>query len=145
MDVVKSDKPIKISSKWHYDNQILTKFKADKYTFNVVTSDKDSSWSPEMEFSNVGSDKALLTQNKQIEFKAYALNRMNKEGLISPELKRSGKFRFGGLFSFDWTSAYDTYGPRQKNIPELKLDKNLTYDEAYDLVVDYFKKEKVLK
>lgn len=145
MDVAKSDKPIKISSSWYGDN-ILTKFKADKYTFNVIATGKDSSWFPEFKFINKGGkDKDILNYNNQLIFKSYAMSRMEKDGLLSDEIKRSGKFRKYGLFSFDWTSGYDAYGPHQVNIPGLKLDKELTFDDAYDIVVKYFKKEKVLK
>ena len=70
---------------------------------------------------------------------------MNKEGLISSELKRDSSFRSKGLFSFDNVYGYDLHGDKQVNIPGLELKANLTFDKAYDIVVKYFKKEKVLK
>lgn len=145
MDVAKSDKPIKITSEYFCSTKIKTKFKADQYTFNVILVDRGRKWYPEFNFRNVGKDDNILNYNNQLEFKSYAHYRMNKEGLISNELKKDSKFRSNGLFSFDWTSGYDAYGDSQTNIPGLKLDKELTFDDAYKVVVDYFKKTKVIK
>lgn len=144
MDVAKSDKPIKIVSRWAGDD-ILTKFKADKYNFNVKATNRDASWCPEFEFTNVGKDNDILDYNNQLIFKSYAHYRMNKEGLISSELKKESKFRSRGLFSFDNVYGYDLHGDTQVNIPGLELKANLTFDKAYDIVVKYFKKEKVFK
>ena len=92
---------------------------------------------------NGASGKETLEYHNQLVFKAYALNRMEKEGLLNKFAnKKSWNFRVYGLFSFDHITGYDaSEWDKQPNIKGLIADGSLTFDEAYKIVVDYFKKK----
>lgn len=142
MPHIKNEKKINIDSQ-RKAGKILTKFKVDKFTINAFK-DSEEKWHPEREIIDNGAkDKDVLEYHNQLVFKTYALNRMEKEGLLDKFAnKKSWNFRAYGLFSFDHVTGYDcTSWDKQPNIKGLIADGSLTFGEAYDIVVDYFKKK----
>lgn len=146
VNLMKSDKLINIDSSWR-GNDVLTKFKADKYTFNAL-SNLGTKWAPEYAFGDsrsIASEDETLTYSNQLTFKKWATNKMQEEGLIDKALekfncsKRSYSFRSAGLFSFDHVHAYNCIDNRQATIKGLVADGSMTFKDAYDVLVKYFK------
>lgn len=146
VNLMKNDKLINIDSSWRGDD-VLTKFKADKYTFNAL-SNLGTKWAPEYAFGDsrsIANEDESLTYSNQLTFKKWATNKMQEEGLIDKALekfncnRRSYNFRSGGLFSFDHVHAYNSIDKRQATIDGLVADGSMTFKDAYDVLVKYFK------
>lgn len=146
VNLMKNNKLINIDSAWRGDN-VLTKFKADRYTFNAL-SNLGTKWAPEYVFGdsqNVADEAETLTYSNQLKFKKWATNKMQEEGILDKILdkfncnKRSYNFRSGGLFSFDHIYAYNCIGNNQSTIKGLVADGSMTFKDAYDVLVKYFK------
>ena len=91
-------------------------------------------------------DPVLLRYDTYIRFKQYAVSRLNDEGYLTPEIKRMHKFRFNqGFIAFDHIQAYDAFGTKQVNIPGLIANDTLSYTQAYDIMLDYLKKQSYIK
>lgn len=145
VNLMKNDKQIKIDSSWR-GNDILTKFKADKFTFNAL-SDNGTKWAPEraLEKFDKTDGGATLTSSNQLYFKNWAMSKMDNEGILDKVLKkydlnrRSFKYRSYGLVGFDHVTAFDTLNDNQNSIKDVKCDGSMTFDEAYDNLLKYYK------
>lgn len=147
VNLMKNDKKIGIDSKYA-GNDVLTKFKAGKFTFNAL-SNNNSKWHTAREINTdimrLCSDDTKLGYDNQLLFKEYALYMMDKENILDKVLakydltRRSFKYRCYGLFSFDHVTAYDSLNDSQTPIKDVKSDGSMTFGEAYKALVNYFK------
>jgi hypothetical protein len=152
MEFVKTDAIIKIDSKRKSANDIVTTFKLGTIPFTVHSISTDGSirkvWMKEVEFMKDYKSYAqdLLCYENYILFEKYAVSRLNDEGYLTPEIKRMHKFRFNkGFIAFDHIRAYDAFGTKQVNIPGLIANETLSYTQAYDIMLDYLKKQHYIK
>lgn len=77
----------------------------------------------------------VLTYRNQLDFKNYFVQRAKAEGY---KKLAKGKLSFQKTpFEFDHTTAYDSY--TEKNIPNVNANGDLTFDAAYNTLVEYYK------
>jgi hypothetical protein len=76
-----------------------------------------------------------LVYRNQLEFKKYFVKRAKEEGY---KMLTRGKLSFQKTpFEIDNIAVYDGY--TEKNIPNVSANGDLTFDAAYNAIVNYYK------
>ena len=84
-----------------------------------------------------GKDDYDFTYRSQLDFGKYFKKRAKQDGY---KMLLKGRYKFMDKpWAIDNIYVYDAYPEHTVNIPNVKADGSLTFDEAYNKIVEYYK------
>lgn len=86
-----------------------------------------------------GKDDWRLMYNNQLDFGKYFRRRAKADGY---KMLLKGKYKFEDKpWGIDHISVYDGYSEHTKDIPGVLANGDLTFNAAYNAIVNYYKTE----